>query len=146
MKNQSGFTVVAALLLLSACATRPPATPALPEKPSIAVPSQPASPVALLKPSPWNAVAGWSEDDIQPAWDAFLRSCTVLKNQPLWQEPCTEAGYFQGRSGEALRQFFESRFVPHQVLNPDGSGEGLITGYYEPLLRGSRTPSKRYRY
>jgi membrane-bound lytic murein transglycosylase A len=32
------------------------------------------------------------------------------------------------------------------VLNPDGSGEGLITGYYEPLLKGSRKQSKRYRY
>ena len=45
-----------------------------------------------------------------------------------------------------LRQFFESRFVPHQVLNSDGSGDGLITGYYEPLLKGSRKQSTRYRY
>ncbi len=45
-----------------------------------------------------------------------------------------------------LRQFIESRFTPHQVLNPDGSGDGLITGYYEPLLKGSRTQSRRYRY
>ena len=38
------------------------------------------------------------------------------------------------------------RFVPHQVLNPDGGVEGLITGYYEPLLKGSRRQSKRFRY
>jgi membrane-bound lytic murein transglycosylase A len=31
-------------------------------------------------------------------------------------------------------------------VNPDGSREGLITGYYEPLLRGSRQPSERYRH
>ncbi len=38
-----------------------------------------------------------------------------------------------------LRQFIESRFVPHQVLNSDGGGEGLITGYYEPLLKGGNS-------
>ncbi len=39
-----------------------------------------------------------------------------------------------------IRNFFESRFVPHQVRNLDGSLSGTVTGYYEPLLRGSRTP------
>ncbi|WP_248785766.1 MltA domain-containing protein, partial [Escherichia coli] len=31
------------------------------------------------------------------------------------------------------------------VVNPDGSDSGLVTGYYEPLLNGSRTKSARYR-
>ena len=52
----------------------------------------------------------------------------------------------RGQNGDALRRFFQSRFVPHQVLNSDGSGDGLITGYYEPLLKGSRTRSGRYRF
>lgn len=146
MKNQLSFAAAAALLLLSACAITPPPGRVLPEKPAASVPSEGASPSVVLKPDHWNAVTGWADDDIQPAWDAFLRSCTVLKNQPLWQETCTQANYLQGRNGSVLRQFFESRFVPHQVLNPDGSGEGLITGYYEPLLKGSRKQSKRYRY
>lgn len=146
MKNQLSFTAVAALLLLDACASRPPTTPAVPEKPAASAPSSAATSPVVLKPASWNAVSGWTDDDIQPAWDAFLHSCTVLKNQPLWQETCTQASYFQGRDSNALRQFFESRFVPHEVLNPDGSGEGLITGYYEPLLKGSRQPSRRYRH
>jgi membrane-bound lytic murein transglycosylase A len=146
MKNQLSFAAAAALLLLSACATTPPPGRVSPEKPAASAPSEAASPSVVLKPDHWNAVTGWADDDIQPAWDAFLRSCTVLKSQPLWQETCTQANYLQGRNGDTLRQFFESRFVPHQVLNPDGSGEGLITGYYEPLLKGSRKQSKRYRY
>lgn len=52
----------------------------------------------------------------------------------------------QSVGNATLRQFFESRFVPHQVVNADGSIDGLITGYYEPLLRGSREPSRRYPY
>jgi membrane-bound lytic murein transglycosylase A len=146
MKNQSSFAAAVVLLLLNACATTPPPDRVLPEKAPASTPSAGASPTVVLKPDHWNAVTGWADDDVQLAWDAFLRSCAVLKNQPLWQETCTQASYFQGRSGDALRQFFESRFVPHQVLNPDGSGEGLITGYYEPLLKGSRKQSRRYRY
>lgn len=104
------------------------------------------APVVVLKPTDWNSLTGWAEDDIRPAWDAFLRSCAVLKNKPLWQETCVQAESLQAHDGVTLRQFIESRFVPHQVLNSDGSGEGLITGYYEPLLKGSRKQSKRYKY
>ena len=57
-----------------------------------------------------------------------------------------QADTIRGQDSATLRQFFESRFVPHQVLNSDGSGDGLITGYYEPLLKGSRKQSKRYRF
>jgi membrane-bound lytic murein transglycosylase A len=32
------------------------------------------------------------------------------------------------------------------VVNPDGSEEGLITGYYEPVLRGSRKASAVFRH
>ncbi|WP_090826040.1 murein transglycosylase A [Nitrosovibrio tenuis] len=146
MKNQLSFAAAAALLWLNACTTIPPGTRVAPEKVAVSpAPAEPAS-IVVLKPAAWDTLTGWVEDDIQPAWDAFLRSCAVLKKQPLWQETCTHADSMRGRGGAALRQFFESRFIPHQVLNPDGSGEGLITGYYEPLLKGSRTPSRRYRY
>jgi membrane-bound lytic murein transglycosylase A len=143
MKNQLSFLAVAGLLLLNACTTVPKSPHVVPEKPASTVAPPP---VTILKPADWNALTGWTDDDILPAWDAFLRSCAVLRNQPLWQETCSQAGTMRGQDSAALRQFFESRFVPHQVLNSDGSGDGLITGYYEPLLKGSRKQSKRYRF
>jgi membrane-bound lytic murein transglycosylase A len=45
-----------------------------------------------------------------------------------------------------VRSFFERTFVPWKVLNGDGTEDGLITGYYEPLLRGSRKPTARFKY
>ena len=147
MKNQLSFLTVATLLLLNACTTVPIGGRVAPEKPAASAVSPAApSPVAMLKPTDWGALTGWTDDDILPAWDAFLRSCAVLKNQPLWQKTCTQADSIRGQDNATLRQFFESRFVPHQVLNSDGSGDGLITGYYEPLLKGSRKQSTRYRY
>ncbi len=143
MKDQSALLAVAALLLLNACTTVS-TTPTPPV--AMETPVAPTSLVPMLKPTDWNSLTGWGEDDILPAWDAFLRSCAVLKNQPLWGETCIQAAALRGQNSAMLRKFFESRFVPHQVLNSDGSDDGLITGYYEPLLKGSRKQSKRYRY
>jgi len=140
MKNQLSLLSVALLLLLNACTT----VPVAPEKSPLA--AIPPVAIATLKATDWSTLTGWADDDILPAWDAFLRSCTTLINRPLWQETCTQAVSMQQPDGVTLRQFFESRFVPHQVLNSDGGSDGLITGYYEPLLKGSRKPSGRYRY
>lgn len=43
-----------------------------------------------------------------------------------------------------MRRFFEQQFRPYQVRNPDGSVSGTVTGYYEPLLRGSRQRGGRF--
>lgn len=143
MKNQLSFLVIVSSLWLHACSAVPNASTGAAVAP--ATPQSALSGIAL-QPSDWSALTGWADDDIVPAWDAFLKSCGVLKNQLLWRETCLQADAMRGENVAALRQFFESRFIPHQVLNPDGSGDGLITGYYEPLLRGSRTRSGKYRY
>lgn len=143
MKDQSAALAVVALILLNACTlmSTAPTSPV-----AVEIPVAPTSPVPILKPTGWGSLTGWAENDILPAWEAFLRSCAVLKNQPLWSETCIQAVAMRGQDGAMLRKFFESRFVPYQVLNSDGSDDGLVTGYYEPLLKGSRKPSKHYRY
>jgi membrane-bound lytic murein transglycosylase A len=54
------------------------------------------------------------------------------------------------RDPSRVRAFFERHFQPYRLIavDPDGTenGRGLITGYYEPLLRGSRTRDARFRY
>ncbi|MFZ6649433.1 murein transglycosylase A [Undibacterium sp. TJN25] len=82
---------------------------------------------------------GWGADDLTETWPVFMASCNAMRFKPEWKEPCTIAKDIDVKDGAAMRVFFESLFTPYQVINPDGSNEGLITGYYEPLLRGSRT-------
>lgn len=125
--------------VLSACTTVPPVVP---PQPSASVPSAPKPPVEaakeILKPTTFAAIPGWDKDTLREAWPAFLASCEALVKKPDWKESCTVARDVEGRSEKAVRVFFEAFFVPHQVFNPDGSDNGLVTGYYEPLLRGSR--------
>lgn len=91
-----------------------------------------------LNPTVFTEVPGWEQDDLRQAWPAFLTSCQVLAKKEDWREPCTIARDVSASDAKAIRTFFEAFFVPYQVLNADGSEQGLVTGYYEPLLRGSR--------
>ena len=149
MKNQSTFIAVILLLVLVACSTG-----TISPTPQPAQPVESATPPATEKPIrksihksvQWSALPGWENDDLQLAWQAFLNSCTVLNKQPLWQETCGIAVLLQKPANATLKNFFETYFTPFQVINIDNSEEGLVTGYYEPLLKGSLKPSKRYRY
>ena len=122
---------------LSACtsvptATKPPAvTPPKPVQPE-------ARPVEILKPVAFTSLSGWSNDELRDAWPVFLTSCDALVKRDAWKDVCTFARDVDGKDEIAVRAFFEEYFTPYQVSNSDGTNTGLITGYYEPLLRGSR--------
>jgi len=98
----------------------------------------PAKPTEVLRKVPFAALPGWGTDDLREAWPAFLSSCDILAQKSDWREPCAAARKENATDLAAIRAFFEYHFSPHQVLNPDGSDTGLMTGYYEPLLRGAR--------
>ena len=142
------------LWLLAACAVQPPSPPATARTCPAATPCPvcpvcppvaPALPkVKTLEAANWSDLPGWMEDDPGAAWQAFLQSCTRLKAQTPWREGCVLAE--QLPAGASVRAFFETHFRPYRVANADGSVEGLATGYYEPLLRGSRSKEGPYRY
>ena len=95
----------------------------------------------------WSALPGWSNDNVQDAWPAFLASCRALRFRSEWTQACTAAQVLTAPTADAVRSFFRQYFDPYRVLNPNGYGGpnlGLVTGYYEPLLFGSRTPSARF--
>jgi membrane-bound lytic murein transglycosylase A len=94
--------------------------------------------IAIFRPVEFAALPGWDKDDLREAWPAFRASCEVLIRKDDWRGPCNFARGVDASDGAAVRIFFESFFVPHQVINPDGSETGLVTGYYEPLLHGAR--------
>jgi membrane-bound lytic murein transglycosylase A len=91
---------------------------------------------------------GWSEDRVADAWPAFLAGCAALTAAPathdVWQTPCAASNAVAAQDAVAVRRFFETHFRPYRVEAADGRDTGMVTGYYEPLLAGSRTRSPRY--
>ncbi|SET03984.1 membrane-bound lytic murein transglycosylase A [Nitrosomonas marina] len=148
MKNQSCFSIILILLaLLAGCTskiTESPGTVKQTDKPEIKLPDETRLSTHVV--AHWPNLPGWSEDDLYAAWQAFKQSCSVLRQQLIWQEVCNAATNMQATDNKSLRMFFENQFTPYQVIANDGNKKGLVTGYYEPLLHGSRQPSEHYRY
>ena len=101
---------------------------------------------ALLKPSQWDNIEGFAEDDLAAAWPAWLRSCSTLINKPQWQATCAAAKTLNKPNKQAIQAYFTQYFNVYSATNQDGTESGLITGYYEPVLKGSRNKSVQYAY
>lgn len=148
MSRQLGWMGLLILgMLLAACKTTPLAKPRVPA----AAPPQAAAaavppPMPIFLPSKWEMLPEWSTLDLTPSWTALLQSCRVLRTKPQWQPVCVGAEAIDKNNSQAQREFYQDKLSPFQIFNPDGSEQGIITGYYEPLLKGSRVRSERYRY
>ena len=146
MRSLRALMLVAALVL-TGCATpekkAPPAPPVAPPPQTLPPPAVMAPP---LQAAAWSDLPGWRDDDPSLAWEALLRSCDAISSKAGWQDVCEAARNVVNPDQETAREFFEARFKPYRVVDADSYDEGLITGYYEPLLRGSRAADRRYRY
>jgi membrane-bound lytic murein transglycosylase A len=102
-------------------------------------PGAPAAPRAnILEPVSFDDIPGWTDGEQAAAWGALLASCQALRYRDGWRSACAEAPALPPSDDAAARRFFQAHFVAWRIANPDGALEGLVTGYYEPLLRGSR--------
>jgi len=148
------LSAAALLALLAACAAQPPAPPATAGVCPAAAPC-PVCPICpavapelpkakTLEAVSWSDLPGWMDEDPRAAWPVLLQSCGRLKAQAAWRETCALAARLP--AGAPARDFFETQFLPYRVANAEGDVQGLATGYYEPLLRGSRSKEGPYRY
>ena len=95
----------------------------------------------------WSSLPGWRDEHSSQSWPALLAGCkTLAQRDARWAEICADAALLANPDDDAARAFFESHFTPYIVRNQDGGPDGLVTGYYEPMLFGSRTRTARFAY
>lgn len=115
-------------------------------------PERPA-PGLTLAPTAFSALRGWKADDHAAAAAALRRSCAAraermapapaARPQAVWQAACAALADVPEGDRDAARAYFETWFEPFTVAAGEAR-EGLLTGYYEPELRGSRRRHGRY--
>jgi membrane-bound lytic murein transglycosylase A len=103
------------------------------------------SPV-VLEEVRFDDLPGWPDDDHLAAYQAFVSSAPALLNAGSARfagicRAMLAATDFPPDS-ETARRFFESRFTPFKVVHHES--DGLLTGYYEPELCGSRERSSEF--
>ena len=94
----------------------------------------------------WEDLPDWSTDQISDGTSALLQSCTVLDKYSEWALLCQQAQSLAHTPEANQKQFYKTHFAPFKVNNQDRSPSGIVTGYYEPLLRGSLKRSHEYPY
>jgi membrane-bound lytic murein transglycosylase A len=152
--------------LLAACTVLPPPDPApgpgtAPPTPRVApAPQAAAAPAAApaaataasadaVQPatlqrhrSRWVAarfeeLPGWSADRSAELWPALLRGCD--RPGADWLQLCAELRLTEPGDDAAMRDWLMQRLQPYRIEALDGNREGLITGYFEPVIAASRT-------
>jgi membrane-bound lytic murein transglycosylase A len=129
-------------IALSGCATSPRCPPVAPPPPPAA-----AVQVPQYERVDWAELPGWGTDTLKEAWPAFLRSCRDLRFRPGWSEVCAAAQSISPDAAAAdLRGYFQQNFTAYRLRKGPvvERSTGLVTGYYEPLLRGARAPSPEF--
>ncbi|GAB1394686.1 murein transglycosylase A [Rhodocyclaceae bacterium] len=129
-------------LVLGGCAAVLPVPTSQPVCPPCAEPEKPKPAAKPLQPAEWQDLPGWEADDHATVLDLFRQQCASLAKRPLWLATC-EAAQKVGAGGTA-RAWFEAQFRPWVLVNPDSTREGMVTGYYEPIVRGSRSKQASY--
>jgi len=95
------------------------------------------APIAKLSAEPvaFAGIAGWADDDLCAALECYLRSAGLA--QSGFPQPAGETWPALLADRCKARQFFETHFAAFRIQ----AEPGLLTSYFQPVLKGSRTRS-----
>ena len=109
-------------------------------------------PDSQLEPVKWSDLDGWASDDHGAAFAAFQASCEPFNRQRQLSDTRAVAVALKdvckrvprtALKGDKARAFFEENFRPVRIAKL-GESSGLLTGYYEPIVDGSRMPNPQF--
>jgi membrane-bound lytic murein transglycosylase A len=110
-------------------------------------------PGASLEPAGWDELDGWAADDHASAFATFQASCRPMMRSSFskdmrpvraaLQTVCARAVKAGPLDMEASLRFFEANFRPIRIRKL-GDAAGFLTGYYEPIVDGSRFPTREF--
>lgn len=129
---------------LAACSSVPLAEPDAAPADATAPAAQAPGPVLVQGrsrwvPVPWSELPGLADDPLHEAWNAWVRSCE--RPPAVFVALCPQVRRLMLGSADEQRAWMIERLQPYRVEPLDGGAEGLLTGYYEPLLEASRQPT-----
>jgi membrane-bound lytic murein transglycosylase A len=164
------LVITAACLLQAGCQSTPLPAPA----PTAAPPPIKTITTARYERVSLEALPALADADLIGAWPAWLSTCRSYERnaarRALWQGACSAAQQIPAGDAGAIRNFVRTHLEPWRLLaetreDADGNAAGAmrnapapgaearvlavadrgrITGYYEPLLAGSRVKDARF--
>ncbi len=93
-------------------------------------------------PVRWAELPGFEDDKLFEAWNAWLKSCE--RPGPTFAPLCGDARRLSIASADEQRAWMVARLQPYRVESAQGVAEGVLTSYYEPVLKASRQAGNGY--
>lgn len=91
--------------------------------------------------TPFSKIDGFFDDDLELAFEVFKKDCEKSQINPKFANVCKLSENYNN-----AQKFFTENFEAYTIVDRDKNKQGLITGYYEPLLKGSFEKTSRYKY
>lgn len=106
----------------------------------------------------FESLDNWQQSRLNSSLKAFKKSCQSFLKRPAerfvgstmipmtvndWLPSCQKALSMDSNDNEATHQFFEDYFDVYQV-GDNKTKDGLFTGYYSPVIKGSLEKTKTY--
>ena len=146
MKRLLSMTALASILGMLASCSSPPrvSVPVVEPAPTAQADEGPLPPPIVQArsrwvPVRWSELPGLAEDNLFEAWNAWIKSCE--KPGPVFAPLCGEVRRLSIASQPEQQQWLTSRLQPYRVEDLDGTTQGLLTSYYEPVIPASRVPT-----
>ncbi|OUV99061.1 MAG: hypothetical protein CBD16_08975 [Betaproteobacteria bacterium TMED156] len=96
-----------------------------------------------LSPKKFTQIPGWSEEDFSMVWDAWKKNCHAMSlKDAKFNKICSKSEKINPTRQLEIKEFFEKNFQPFKIMSPPNT----ITGYYEPILKGSLNKTNRFSY
>lgn len=169
MRISKGISLAAACAILAACSSNSSNQPesakgeqAVDLKEPLKVPALSEfkdTPARALKgkytPAQWANLPGWQAEQGTNLWLALYNNCRGLMRPvsgstslparatpQAWQPVCQQIAQMGPNvAAPEAKQFIEQNLQPWQI-----QGQGMVTGYYEPVVHGSRKRHEKYQW
>ncbi len=118
--------------------------------------------IAKFKQVSFQQVDGWEYDSHANALTSFKGSCNKIMRLDLegkisratalggsavdWQVPCMDAANYSNPTDGEAKKFFEKWFTPYQVFDDNLNPEGMLTGYFQIELEGSKKKHGKFKH
>ena len=104
---------------------------------------QPEAPHTTYSKADWSALPEVTGADLQGGFASWRSACTRLKADANWGGICSEAAQLPASPSVAeISNFLQTHLDVYSLRSAQGSSDGLITGYYEPVYPGSLTANE----
>lgn len=125
----------------------PPVALSIPTVPAITAPALPSTGLGSEKRSrfvavDWNDLPGWNKESMPEIWSVLLASCE--RPSGMWANLCPHVMRLTLAGDPEQRQWLMQTLQPHRIESLDGQVDGLLTGYYEPVLEARKIPGNGF--